>query len=92
MMALVYYETGIKVPSAESGGFDYVNVFVTQNESEARSAYRFDRRNYLARLTFDEEGCHTEFLNAAGHWEAAPSASGTERTSTGSASDAAEPE
>ena len=56
-MELVYYETGIKVPTA--GGWDYVNVFVTQNEAEARSAYHGDRRNYLARLTFREDGCHT---------------------------------
>ena len=59
-MALVYYETGIQVP-AEGGGHDYVNVYVTQNEQEARTAYQADRRNYLARLTFDDAGTRTEF-------------------------------
>ena len=71
-MALVYYETGIRVP-ADGGGYDYVNVFVTQNETEARTAYQADRRNYLARLSFDDNGTRTEFWNpAAGTWAAAP--------------------
>lgn len=70
-MALVYYETGIRVP-AGGGGYDYVNVFVTQNEQEARTAYRADRRNYLARLSFDDSGTRTEFWNpASSSWTAA---------------------
>ncbi len=69
-MALVYYETGIRLPT-EDGGYDYVNVFVTQNEEEARLAYQADRRNYLARLSFDDHGTCTEFWNAqSGAWEA----------------------
>lgn len=63
-MALVYYETGIQVP-LENGGVDYVNVLVTQNEAEARTAYGADRRNYLARLSFDDDGARTELWDAA---------------------------
>ena len=37
-MALVYYETGIRLPT-EDGGYDYGNVFVTQNQEEARQAF-----------------------------------------------------
>lgn len=67
-MALVYYETGIQVP-LENGGYDYVNVLVTQNEQEARTAYCADRRNYLARLSFDDSGTRTELWDAsAGTW------------------------
>lgn len=62
-MALVYYETGIQVP-LEDGGYDFVNVLVTQNEQEARTAYGADRRNYLARLSFDDAGTHTELWDA----------------------------
>ena len=68
-MALVYYETGIQVP-LEDGGYDYVNVLVTQNEAEARTAYGADRRNYLARLSFDDNGTHTELWDtASGTWQ-----------------------
>ena len=63
-MALVYYETGIEVP-LEEGGNDYVNVLVTQNEEEARTAYGADRRNYLARLSFDNSGTHTDLWDDA---------------------------
>lgn len=67
-MALVYYETGIRVP-LENGGHDFVNVLVTQNEAEARTAYSADRRNYLARLSFDDNGAHTELWDpAASAW------------------------
>ncbi|HIS64735.1 MAG TPA: hypothetical protein IAA83_05105 [Candidatus Avoscillospira avistercoris] len=61
-MALVYYETGIQFLGPE-GHSDYLNVFVTQSEEEARRAYGKDRRNYLARLTMDDDGSHTEFWN-----------------------------
>lgn len=72
-MALVYYETGIKVPAAGGDGFDYVNVLVTQKEDEARTAYQADRRNYLVRLSFGDDGTHTEFWDPkAGCWESAP--------------------
>ena len=68
-MALVYYETGIRVP-LEGGGCDYVNVLVTQNEAEARTAYGADRRNYLVRLTFDDGGTHTELWDdATASWQ-----------------------
>lgn len=61
-MAQVYYETGIQFIGPE-GHSDYLNVFVTQSEDAARKAYAKDRRNYLARLTMDEDGSHTEFWN-----------------------------
>lgn len=68
-MALVYYETGIQFIGPE-GHSDYLNVFVTQSEDDARTAYAKDRRNYLARLTMDDDGSHTEFWNqAASRWE-----------------------
>lgn len=71
-MALVYYETGIKVPATEGKGYDYVNVLVTQNEDEARTAYQSDRRNYLVRLSFLEDGTRAEFWNPqTSSWEAA---------------------
>lgn len=63
-MALVYYETGIRVP-LEDGSHDYVNVLVTQNEEEARRAYGADRRNYLVRLSFDDSGTRTDIWDAA---------------------------
>lgn len=77
-MALIYYETGTRVSAAKGAMDDYTNVFVTQDESEARAAYQTDRRNYLARLTFDDDGSRTEFWNSGTKaWEAdAPSADG----------------
>lgn len=65
---MTYYETGIRV-RADGGGYDYVDVFVTQSEDEARTASQYDRRNYLARLTFEGDGCRTEYWKD-GRWAA----------------------
>lgn len=66
---MTYYETGIRVQTA--GGCDYMDVFVTQSEDEARAAARHDRRNYLARLTFEPDGCRTEYWHD-GRWSPEP--------------------
>ncbi|MCI8526147.1 MAG: hypothetical protein HFF17_09550 [Oscillospiraceae bacterium] len=67
---MTYYETGIRVQAAK-GGYDYVDVFVTQSEDEARKASQYDRRNYLARLTFEADGCRTEYW-CDGRWSSEP--------------------